>query len=155
MEEVGAQAVEEQFAHICDVIGNALADEAAELAAKLLRPTPSICKQAEVEDTEALLICIRLGLTQARHWESTEEAWIYEAPVPVEAVSCSTECEMVKVIEKIADQGHDVQSDFRGGMSGHMCTRCDLFRCQAILPIGPKGLDAHRKHQGWKGQKIA
>ena len=61
LEEVGAQAVEEKFAHICDVIGNALADEAAELAAKLLRPTTSVCKQAEVEDTEAFLICIRLG----------------------------------------------------------------------------------------------
>ena len=59
-----------------------------------------------MEDTEAFLICIRLGLTQARHWAATEEAWIYEAPVPVEAVSCSTEGEMMKVIEQMADKGH-------------------------------------------------
>ena len=45
LEEVGTQAVEEKFAHICDIIGNALADEAAELAAKLTK-TIDQCLQA-------------------------------------------------------------------------------------------------------------
>ena len=135
--------MEEKFAHICDIIGNALADEAAELAAKLLRPTTSVCKQAEIEDTEAFLICIRLGLTQARHWAATEEAWIYEAPVPAEVVSCSTEGEMVKVMEKMAAKGHEVIPNFRGGLSGHRCTRCDLFRCQASFAYWSEGTDMH------------
>ena len=106
------------------------------------------------EATETIYQCLQAGrsggyrsvphlhspwLTQARHWASTEEAWTYEAPVPVEAVSCSTEGEMVKVIEKMADNGHDVQSDFRGGMSGHRCTRCDLFRCEASVAYWSEG----------------
>ena len=33
IEDVGAQAVHENFAHVCDIIGNALADAAADLAA--------------------------------------------------------------------------------------------------------------------------
>ena len=92
-----------------------------------------------MEDTEAFLICIRLGLTQARHWAATEEAWIYEAPVPAEVVSCSTEGEMVKVMEKIAAKGHEVIPNFRGGLSGHRCTRCDLFRCQASYAYWSEG----------------
>ena len=51
MEDAGNQAVEEYVAFICDIVGNALADEAAELAAKLLRPSPAKCKEAELADT--------------------------------------------------------------------------------------------------------
>jgi hypothetical protein len=40
--EVDTQGVEHGFASICDVVGNALADEADELAAKLVRPMPTI-----------------------------------------------------------------------------------------------------------------
>ena len=64
MEEAGTQAVEEDFA--------------AELAAKLLRPPPTKCKEVEMADTEAFLIAIGIGLTQARHWEQSENAWNYE-----------------------------------------------------------------------------
>ena len=39
IEEVGVHAVVDGFAELVDIIGNALADEAAELAVKLLRPS--------------------------------------------------------------------------------------------------------------------
>ena len=65
LEDVGVLAVEENFGLICDIVGNALADEAAELTAKLLRPPPAKCKQVSAQDTEAFLVCIRIGLTQA------------------------------------------------------------------------------------------
>jgi hypothetical protein len=46
---------------------------------------------------------------------------------------------MVKVMEKIADKGHVVIPNFRGGLSGHRCTRCDLFRCQASYAYWSEG----------------
>ena len=73
-----------------------LVDEVAELAAKLLRPTLAISKEADLEDTEAFLVCIRIGLTQARHWEQSEDAWLYDAPVEIEPESLSTELEILK-----------------------------------------------------------
>ena len=39
MEDVGVEAVSANFSHLIDIIGNALADEAAALAAKALRPS--------------------------------------------------------------------------------------------------------------------
>ena len=96
MEDAGTQAVEEDFAFICDIVGNALADEAAQLAAKLLRPSPAKCKEAELADTEAFLIAIRIGLTQARHWEQLEDAWVYEMPAAVESESAVAEVELIR-----------------------------------------------------------
>ena len=47
LEGVGALAVEQEFATICDIIGNALADEAAAMAAISLRPPEDEIKHAE------------------------------------------------------------------------------------------------------------
>ena len=69
IEDVGALAIEQDFAAICDIIGNALADEAAELTAKLLQPRTPETKRAELWDKETFLICIRIGFVQARLWE--------------------------------------------------------------------------------------
>ena len=84
IEDVGARAVETDFATICDVIGNALADEAADLAAKLMRPTPAKCKKIESEQSEAFLVCVRIRMVQARLWERTENAMTYELPEEAE-----------------------------------------------------------------------
>ena len=113
LEEVGTQAVEEQFATIRDVVGNAFADEVVESAAKLRRPTLAICKEADLEDTEAFLVCIRIGLPQARHWEQSEDAWLYEAPVETEPESFSTEVEILKVSKNLVDRGYCLVNEVR------------------------------------------
>ena len=113
---------------ICDIIGNALADEAAELTAKLLRPAPAKCRQAAAKDTEAFLVCIRIGLTQARLWEASEEALVYEAPVAFEPEATSTEIELIKVTQGLAYNGHVPIATTWGSMFGHRCSRCNLFR---------------------------
>ena len=118
MEDAGTQAVEEYFAFICGIVGNALADEAAELAAKLLRPSPAKCKEAELADTEAFLIAIRIGLTQACHWEQLEDAWVYEMPAVIEQENVATEVELIKVTQKLADNGHVLESEVRGNLFG-------------------------------------
>ena len=45
IEESGAIAVESNFAHICDIVGNALADIAVEQAAKATQPPRESCLQ--------------------------------------------------------------------------------------------------------------
>ena len=85
LEDIGEQAVETGAAMICDIIGNALADEAASIAAKWLRPTSAECREAKLVESTAFLICIRLAFTQARLWELTEEARRYEAPPEIES----------------------------------------------------------------------
>ena len=47
LEDVGTLAVEQDYATICDIVGNALADEAAELTAKLLKPNKSAIEESE------------------------------------------------------------------------------------------------------------
>ena len=49
-EPYGLQAVAWGYAKLVDVIGNALADEAAELAASLLRPDQTLILQAKETD---------------------------------------------------------------------------------------------------------
>ena len=65
LEEIAFEALEADLAFICDVIGNALADEAANLAVQKLRPLPAECKEIELLHKTAFLICIRLAFTQA------------------------------------------------------------------------------------------
>ena len=62
IEGVGAKAVTEGFAELVDIIGNALADEVAELAVKLLRPTQEAIDEAKQMDDMAFMVCIRLGM---------------------------------------------------------------------------------------------
>ena len=66
-------------AELIDIIGNALADEAAELSAKLLRPNVETNNEANELDKLAFNICIRIGFVQARLWELFSDAPIYEA----------------------------------------------------------------------------
>ena len=56
LEEIAFEALEADLAYICDVIGNALADEAANLAAKQLRPAPTICKDADTLQKTVFLV---------------------------------------------------------------------------------------------------
>ena len=68
------------MACICDIVGNALADEATEQAAKTLQPPKKNWIDGETLSKEAFMICIRLALTQARVWELTNESFLYECP---------------------------------------------------------------------------
>ena len=83
LEEIAEEAIAAQAASVCDMVGNALVDEAASIAAKWLRPQPTECKQAEVIVHTAFLICIRLAFTQARVWELSEGMPLYESPPEV------------------------------------------------------------------------
>ena len=53
IEDEGALAIELGFAHLCDIIGNALADETAELAANKLHPPQQDCSDSEELNKEA------------------------------------------------------------------------------------------------------
>ena len=83
IEGVADLAIKAGEAQLCDIIGNALADEAAAIAAKLLRPTPTACKTRESIHRLAFNICIRLAFSQAREWELLDDTRIYEAPPEV------------------------------------------------------------------------
>ncbi len=61
-----------------DIIGNALADEAAEFAAALLRPPQKEILEATRVDKIAFVVCVRSGFVQARLWELFGNAPISE-----------------------------------------------------------------------------
>ena len=65
IEGVGVKPVMWGHAELIDIIGNALADEAADLAAKLLRPNVEANNEANELDKLAFNICIRTGFVQA------------------------------------------------------------------------------------------
>ena len=127
------------MAFICDVIGNVLADEAAELTAKLLRPSQAKCKEVSSLDTEAFLVCVRIGLTQARSWEVLEDALVYEALVEFEPEATSVEIELVKATKSLAESGHDIVATAWGDMSGHRCSICEVFKCSGLFEYWAKG----------------
>ena len=61
IEGIGVQAVMWGFAELVDIIGNSLADEAAELAVKLLRPPQADITEAKRINDMAFNVCIRVG----------------------------------------------------------------------------------------------
>ena len=124
IEDIGVDAVEQGFASISDVIGNALADEAAELTAKLIQPSKGACQEANLIDKEAFLICLRIGFTQARLWESSDGALLYEAPVEFQPEETGVEIELQKATKELTDKGHDLVPEVRGDQRGHCCNRC-------------------------------
>ena len=115
------------FAELVDIIGNALADEAAELAVKLLRPSQEAIREAKRIDGLAFNVCVSLGLVQARIWETIGDAPIHEAPAndsepPIEANEALTE-----LIESMKNSGHTLERSFRGNLLGLRCDRCQRF----------------------------
>ena len=66
IESYGLQAVAWGYAELVDVIGNALADEAAELAASLLRPDQELILRAKEIDDLSFAVCVRIGMVQPR-----------------------------------------------------------------------------------------
>ena len=127
LEEVALEAVTADVASICDIIGNALADEAASLAAQRLRPTTAECKQADLIHSLAVDICIRLAFTQARVWELTDDVRIYEAPADFVEADTSLENVTEDIKAELSAQGHDFALAQRGDQTGHTCTRCGDF----------------------------
>ena len=109
---------------ICDIIGNALADEAASVASKLLRPNPVTCKASESIHHTAFNICLRIGFTQAREWELLADAPIYEAPPEPEHIDLSIGSAFQQAADDLALAGHDLVLERRGHSTGHFCTRC-------------------------------
>ena len=78
IEGVGLKAVQWGHAELIDIIGNALADEAVELTAKLLRPNTDTNNEAFELGKLTFNICVNIGFVQARLWELFADAPMYE-----------------------------------------------------------------------------
>jgi len=128
LEAIGAQPVEAEFAFICDIIGNALADESAAIAAEWLEPKKAQCNEAEAIDNLAFMICIRLAFTQARIWEVTADSLLYEAPPEPEEVDLDLLSNFQNAADELAAKGHWLEAATRGETAGHTCTRCTKFK---------------------------
>ena len=113
-----------------DIIRNALADEAAAIAAKWLRPQQGEKREATLINQQAFLICIRLACTQARLWELTEDAFLYEAPPEIEAQDLDPLTAFQRAADEFALAGHDLEPATQGKQAGHRCTRCPLFHAK-------------------------
>ena len=127
IEGVGARAVLEGFAELVDIIGNCLADEVAELAVKLLRPPQADIEEAKRMDDMAFLVCIRLGMIQARKWELFNGAPIYEAPNMAPEPPTSYEEALKALITQMQTSGHIVEKATCGKFQGLKCARCGIF----------------------------
>ena len=131
IEGVADLAIKAGEAQLCDIIGNALADEAAAIAAKLLRPTPIACKSRESIHRLAFNICIRLAFSQAREWELLDDTRIYEAPPEFIETDTTIGTAFQKDNDELTESGHDLSIEWRGKIAGHLCARCEKFRAKA------------------------
>ena len=109
------------YAELVDIIGNALADEAAELAVKLLRPSQEAIKEAKRIDSLSFNVCVRIGLIQARIWETLEDAPIHPSPVHDTAPPIVANEALAELIESMRRNGHTLERSFRGNLSGLRC----------------------------------
>ena len=128
IEDCGTEAVISQWANLCDIIGNALADEAAEQAAKVLTPTREKCLESEARSKEIFLICIRLAFTQARVWELTNDCLIYESPPDFIEEDTCFESHLPGLRDEFAAKGHLLEAAFRGEHAGRKCLRCQAWK---------------------------
>ena len=64
------------------------------------------------------MICIRIGLTQARLWEMSEDALLFEMPVDFVPEETGVDIELSKATQKMIDNGHSLQPTVRGEKTG-------------------------------------
>ena len=76
-----------------------MADESAELAAALLRPTQEKIVAAKQEDDLAFAVCLRLGFVQARLWELFGNAPIFERPATYDNEPITDEDAMKRLLQ--------------------------------------------------------
>ena len=129
IEDKGVEAVMGGFAELVDIIGNALADEAADLAAKHLRPPQPAIDEAKRIDNIAFLACIRLGFIQARRWDLFNGAPVYETPSEDTVAPRTFDQALVNLIARIKQSGHVLEKAIVGKNIGLRCSRCPNFRC--------------------------
>jgi hypothetical protein len=127
IEGIGLKAVMWGYAELVDIIGNALADEAAELAVKLLRPSSAAINEAKRIDGLSFNVCVRIGLIQARIWETLGDAPIHQSPVHDTAPPIVANEALAERIETMRQSGHTLERSFRGNLSGLRCDRCQRF----------------------------
>ena len=58
----------------------------------------------------------------------TEDVPMYEAPVEFEPESTSSEIDLIKASQSLANNGHVPEAATWGNFVGHRCSRCGLFR---------------------------
>jgi len=152
LKEIVEEAIAAGAATVCDIIGNALADEAAAIAAKWFRPQQTETREATLLNKQAFLICIRLACTQARLWELTADALMYEAPPELEEVDLDPSSVFQRTADDFASTGHDLEPATQGKQSGHRCTRCPAFHAKHNFnkwltgkPCRPKATGLERK----------
>ena len=110
-----------------DIIGNALADEAAELAAALLRPTQEKIILAKQVDELAFAVCLRLGFVQARLWDLFGNAPIYERPATFDNEPITDEEALQRLLRRMKESGHVLERGMRGKLHGLRCCQCHEF----------------------------
>ena len=130
IEDCADQAIQAGEAQLCDIIGNALADEAAAIAARLLRPSSVACNEKANLHRIAFNICIRLAFTQAREWELFADARLYEAPPEIEHTDTTIGTAFQRAEDELTESGHDLYIERRGDMLGHRCSRCKKLKAQ-------------------------
>ena len=130
LEEIAFEAIEAQAAEICDIIGNAFADEAASIVAKMLRPTLAEIDEAKVISKTAFFICIRLAFTQARVWHLTNDSRRFEAPPEIEEADLSIGSVFQMTADEFAAKGHELIEATQGKLSGHWCQNCNTFHAR-------------------------
>jgi len=124
IEAEGENAVRWGLAELTDLIGNSLADEAAELAVKLLRPPQDQVDEANREEHLAFCICIRLGMIQARIWHLFDGAPIFPTPIEDTEGPITNESALNNLIERMKLTGHILVNWQRGHVHGLKCERC-------------------------------
>ena len=108
-----------------------MADEVAELAVKLLRPPQAEIAEATRIDDMAFLVCVRLGLIQARKWELFGDAPIYESPAKDNEQPLMFDVALEKLVAKMKTSGHILERASWGGFLGLECNQCNAFHNDA------------------------
>ena len=126
IEGVGLKAVEWGHAELIDLIGNALADEAAELTAKLLRPSTEANKQANELDKLAFNICVRIGFIQARLWDLFGNAPIHDAPTVNDEAPITNQAALEALIGEMKKNGHVLERKLRGPRGAQIAAELDF-----------------------------
>ena len=133
MEDKGPSTLQDKLISFVDLVGNTLADTAAEAAARRVQPDLSSVKPARRNDSLGFAVAKRLGIIQADIWAKKEAAGaIYELEAIPDEVDIRQEVTNAGMISAYVRAGHRLER-----------TEATAAVSAISAVSGPKGIDLH------------
>ena len=160
LEDQGESAITEGLISSAHMLGNSLADAAAEQANEMVQPKYATIKEAEEAEVTAFLVAKRIAIIQAHVWQSQGDEAIYEAPRIINPVAPCQKRATAATMLRLVRNGHRLHRTGTGYMRCENCgrkraasnskywlsTKCVPITCAHVRVEQSKGISPPPSH---------